>query len=140
MNNLYEIKIRRTKRNGEDNPTNVKETHVYKGVSFSDAETRINESLANWTIGDIEILSMKKVAPHDILPPETEYNDKIFKCKAALIIVDGDKETRKPVFFYVFAVDIETARRRMAEYLVKNYDAELLSVEETKIASMCSTL
>lgn len=139
MNNLYEIKIRRTKRNGEDNPTNVKETHVYKGASFSDAEARINLSLANWTIGDIEILSMKKVAPHDILPPQTD-NDKIFKCKAALIIVDCDKETRKPVFFYVFAVDIETARRRMAEYLVKNYDAELLSVEETKIASMCSTL
>ena len=131
---LFEIKVRYAKQTGEDNPKIVKEVYVIEGESFGDAESTLLQILIQQSFGnDIDIAAMKKVAPFDIVycvAPE-----KVFKCKCVLIISDGEEESRKPIFLYVGASDLELARKAASQYL-KSYDSELLSVEETKIVDV----
>lgn len=128
---FYEAKVRYEKQTGEDNPKKVKEVYVVEDVNFGGAESTLLAKLLPYAFGgDIEVIAMKKVTPHDLI--ECEAPEKVFKCKVVLITIDGDKETRKPVFFYVGADDLESARKTITEWL-RSYDSELLSVEETKI-------
>lgn len=131
---LFEIKVRYAKQTGEDNPKIVKEVYVIEGESFGDAESTLLQILIPESFGnDIDIAAMKKVAPFDIV--DCVAPEKVFKCKCVLIISDGEEESRKPVFLYVGASDLELARKAASQYL-KSYDSELLSVEETKIVDV----
>lgn len=131
---LFEIKVRYAKQTGEDNPAIVKEVYVIEGENFGDAESKLLKMLIPESFGnDIDIVAMKKVAPFDIV--DCVAPEKVFKCKCVLITIDGEKESRKPVFLYVGASDLELARKAASQYL-KSYDSELLSVEETKIVDV----
>ena len=131
---LFEIKVRYAKQTGEDNPKIVKEVYVIEGESFGDAESTLLQILIPESFGnDIDIAAMKKVAPFDIV--DCVAPEKVFKCKCVLIISDGEEESRKPIFLYVGASDLELARKAASQYL-KSYDSELLSVEETKIVDV----
>lgn len=131
---LFEIKVRYTKQTGEENPKIVKEVYVIEGESFGDAESTLLQILIPESFGnDIDIVAMKKVAPFDIV--DCVAPEKVFKCKCVLIISDGEEESRKPIFLYVGASDLELARKAASQYL-KSYDSELLSVEETKIVDV----
>lgn len=131
---LFEIKVRYAKQTGEDNPKIVKEVYVIEGENFGDAESKLLKILIPQSFGnDIDIVAMKKVAPFDIV--DCVAPEKVFKCKCVLIISDGEKESRKPIFLYVGASDLELARKSASQYL-KSYDSELLSVEETKIVDV----
>lgn len=131
---LFEIKVRYAKQTGEDNPAIVKEVYVIEGENFGDAESKLLQILIPQSFGnDIDIVEMKKVAPFDIV--DCVAPEKVFKCKCVLIISDGEKESRKPIFLYVGASDLELARKSASQYL-KSYDSELLSVEETKIVDV----
>ena len=131
---LFEIKVRYAKQTGEDNPKIVKEVYVIEGDSFGDAESTLLQILIQQSFGnDIDIAAMKKVAPFDIV--DCVAPEKVFKCKCVLIISDGEEESRKPIFLYVGASDLELARKAASQYL-KSYDSELLSVEETKIVDV----
>lgn len=131
---LFEIKVRYAKHTGEDNPKIVKEVYVIEGENFGDAESKLLQILIPQSFGnDIDIVAMKKVAPFDIV--DCVAPEKVFKCKCVLIISDGEKESRKPIFLYVGASDLELARKAASQYL-KSYDSELLSVEETKIVDV----
>ena len=131
---LFEIKVRYAKQKGDDNPKIVKEVYVIEGESFGDAESTLLQILIPESFGnDIDIAAMKKVAPFDIV--DCVAPEKVFKCKCVLIISDGEKESRKPIFLYVGSSDLELARKAASQYL-KSYDSELLSVEETKIVDV----
>lgn len=131
---LFEIKVRYAKQTGEDNPAIVKEVYVIEGENFGDAESKLLQILIPQSFGnDIDIAAMKKVAPFDIV--DCVAPEKVFKCKCVLSIIDGEKESRKPIFLYVGASDLELARKSASQYL-KSYDSELLSVEETKIVDV----
>ena len=131
---LFEIKVRYAKQTGEDNPAIVKEVYVIEGENFGDAESKLLQILIPKSFGNvIDIAAMKKVAPFDIV--DCVAPEKVFKCKCVLIIIDGEKESRKPIFLYVGASDLELARKSASQYL-KSYDSELLSVEETKIVDV----
>ena len=131
---LFEIKVRYAKQTGEDNPKIVKEVYVIEGESFGDAESTLLQILIQQSFGnDIDIAAMKKVAQFDIV--DCVAPEKVFKCKCVLIISDGEEESRKPIFLYVGASDLELARKAASQYL-KSYDSELLSVEETKIVDV----
>lgn len=131
---LFEIKVRYAKQTGEDNQKIVKEVYVIEGESFGDAESTLLQILIPESFGnDIDIAAMKKVAPFDIV--DCVAPEKVFKCKCVLIISDGEEESRKPIFLYVGASDLELARKAASQYL-KSYDSELLSVEETKIVDV----
>lgn len=131
---LFEIKVRYAKQTGDENPKIVKEVYVIEGESFGDAESTLLQILIQQSFGnDIDIAAMKKVAPFDIV--DCVAPEKVFKCKCVLIISDGEEESRKPIFLYVGASDLELARKAASQYL-KSYDSELLSVEETKIVDV----
>lgn len=131
---LFEIKVRYGKQIGDDNPKILKEVYVIEGKNFGDAESKLLKILIPQSFGnDIDIVAMKKVAPFDIV--DCVAPEKVFKCKCVLIISDGEKESRKPIFLYVGASDLELARKSASQYL-KSYDSELLSVEETKIVDV----
>ena len=131
---LFEIKVRYAKHTGEDNPAIVKEVYVIEGENFGDSESKLLQILIPQSFGnDIDIAAMKKVAPFDIV--DCVAPEKVFKCKCVLITIDGEKESRKPIFLYVGASDLELARKSASQYL-KSYDSELLSVEETKIVDV----
>lgn len=131
---LFEIKVRYAKQTGEDNPKIVKEVYVIEGENFGDAESKLLKILIPQSFGnDIDIAAMKKVAPFDIV--DCVAPEKVFKCKCVLITIDDEKESRKPIFLYVGASDLELARKAASQYL-KSYDSELLSVEETKIVDV----
>lgn len=131
---LFEIKVRYAKQTGEDNPAIVKEVYVIEGENFGDAESKLLQILIPQSFGNvIDIAAMKKVAPFDIV--DCVAPEKVFKCKCVLIISDGEEESRKPIFLYVGASDLELARKAASQYL-KSYDSELLSVEETKIVDV----
>ena len=131
---LFEIKVRYANQTCEDNPKIVKEVYVIEGENFGDAESKLLQILIPQSFGnDIDIAAMKKVAPFDIV--DCVAPEKVFKCKCVLITIDGEKESRKPIFLYVGASDLELARKAASQYL-KSYDSELLSVEETKIVDV----
>lgn len=131
---LFEIKVRYAKQTCEDNPKIVKEVYVIEGENFGDAESKLLQILIPQSFGnDIDIAAMKKVAPFDIV--DCVAPEKVFKCKCVLITIDCEKESRKPIFLYVGASDLELARKSASQYL-KSYDSELLSVEETKIVDV----
>ena len=131
---LFEIKVRYAKQTGEDNPKIVKEVYVIECENFGNAESKLLQILIPQSFGnDIDIAAMKKIAPFDFV--DCVAPEKVFKCKCVLIINDGEKESRKPIFLYVGASDLELARKSASQYL-KSYDSELLSVEETKIVDV----
>lgn len=130
----YEAKIRYTKQTGEDNPKKVTEMYVIEDVCFGGAENSLLDKLMPSAYnGDIEVVAIKVVKPFDIV--HCKNAEKVFKCKLDLIIIDADKESRKRVFVYVGAPDLESARRTI-EDTFKSYDCELIAVEETKIVEV----
>lgn len=127
----YEVKVRYTKQNGEDNPAKVTELYLVNDECFGGAEKQALENLKVFVFGeDIEVVAMKVVKPFDIV--KCGCAEKIFKCKVDMITVDMEKETRKRVFVYVGATSLEEARKTFEDEF-KSYDCELISVEETKI-------
>lgn len=128
---FYEVKVRYTKQTGEDNPAKVTESYLVEGVNFGDAEKQVFDNLKVFVFGEeMEVVAMKVVKPFDLV--KCGCAEKIFKCKVDMIIIDGDKETRKRVLVFVGADDLESARKIFEEWF-KSYDCELIAVEETKI-------
>lgn len=127
---FYEIKISYTRQTGEDNPAAVKESYLVQGFTCTDVETRLLDNIQALISGEWEIKSCKQVQFRDLIPDPNAEN--WYKARVELITIDGNKETRKGVYYYVQADDINAAVKTLRQALTGE-DCEIISIAKSPI-------
>ena len=130
--NFYEVKVEYTRQTGEDNPKSVKESYMTDNVDFGAAESVVHTYLKKFAADKVETLSMKILKVFDTFQLEAE-KDHIYCGKVKFITIDDNGTERSQVNrVYVGADSLSDAKEFLHEQY-KDYDAELVGIEETKM-------
>ena len=130
---LYEIKVKYTRQNGEDNPTNVKETYLVEGISPSSVEQQLLEEIKPLISGECEVTSIRKRVFYDIINKQTNDICNFYECKVELIAIeDNGSEKRKGVAILLEAENINDAVRLLNASL-GNLDCEIVGIKKSQI-------
>ena len=131
MNNWFECKIKYTKiEESTGKEKQVKEPYLVDAVSFTEAESRMHELMAE-ELGDEFIVSdLKKVNYTEIF--NYEDSEQWYKCKVIFIDVDekSGREKRTTNHMMVAAKSVKEAHERIEE----NLQEVLIPYEITSIA------
>lgn len=132
--NYFQVNVKYDRQTGEDNPGKVKETYLVNAETCSDAERIVLEEIKPYIFGDHETPKIQKKSYFDLFTdPLSCYF--YYEAKVELIIVEGDKELRKPVNILVSASSI----RRALDTLISNiagYDCEVIGIKKTGITDI----
>lgn len=130
--NFYEVKVEYTRQTGEDNPKAVKESYMTWEVNFGRAEQLVHDYLKQYAADLVTTLSMKILKVYDKFQMN-EGKAHIYCCKVKFITVDDNgKELSLVNRVYVGADSLSEAKEFLHEQY-KEYDAELVGIEETKM-------
>lgn len=127
---FYEIKVDYTRQTGEDNPAKVKETYLVEGLNCSDVEQRLQNELKALVFGECETTSCKKVQYYDLIPVAN--GEWWYKARVELIIVENEKESRKPVNILVQADNMLDAMHTLKQHLA-SLDCEVISLAKSPV-------
>ena len=130
---LYEIKVKYTRQNGEDNPTPVKETYLVDGISPSSVEQQLLEEIRPLISGKCEVTSIRKRVFYNIIIKQANDICSFYECKVELIVIeDNGSEKRKGVAILLEAEDINDAVRLLNASL-GNLDCEIVGIKKSQI-------
>ncbi|MDX1362991.1 DUF4494 domain-containing protein [Arenibacter latericius] len=101
------VKYRKTHETGEQKVTT--ETYLLDAISYTEAETRINEEMAAYTSEEFLITNIKVANFSEVHPYEN--SDRWFKSKVSLIAFDEEsgKERKTNLYMLVQANDVKEA-------------------------------
>ncbi|GGW26292.1 DUF4494 domain-containing protein [Arenibacter certesii] len=101
------VKYRKTHETGEQKVTT--ETYLLDAISYTEAETRINEEMAAYTSEEFLITNIKVANFSEVHPYEN--SDRWFKSKVSLIAYDEEsgKERKTNLYMLVQANDVKEA-------------------------------
>lgn len=101
------VKYRKTHETGEQKITT--EAYLLDAVSYTEAETRINQEMAAYTSEEFLITNIKVANLSEVHPFEN--SDRWFKSKVALIAFDEEsgKERKTNIYMLVQANDVKEA-------------------------------
>ncbi|WP_127845655.1 DUF4494 domain-containing protein [Psychroflexus aestuariivivens] len=101
------VKYRKTHETGEKKITT--DTYLLDAVSFTEAETRINEEMKAYTSEEFRIMNLKVANFSEVHPFEN--SDRWFKSKVSLIALDEEsgKEKKTNIYLLVQANDVKEA-------------------------------
>ncbi|WP_224489877.1 DUF4494 domain-containing protein [Robertkochia flava] len=101
------VKYRKTHETGEQKVTS--ETYLLDAVSYTEAESRMNEEMTALTSEEFQIMNIKVANFAEVHPFEN--SDRWFKSKIALIAVDEEsgKERKTNIYMLIQANDIKEA-------------------------------
>ncbi|MCQ0112453.1 DUF4494 domain-containing protein [Zhouia amylolytica] len=101
------VKYRKTHETGEQKLTS--ETYLLDAVSFTEAESRINEVMVELTSEEFQIMNIKVANFSEVHPFEN--SDRWFKTKVSLITIDeqSGKERKSNIYLLVQANDVKEA-------------------------------
>ena len=130
--NFYEVKVEYTRQTGEDNPKAVKESYMTWEVNFGRAEQLVHDYLKQYAANLVTTLSMKILKVYDKFQMN-EGKAHIY-CGKFKFITIGDNGTEHSQVYrvYVGADSLSEAKEFLHEQY-KDYDAELVGIEETKM-------
>lgn len=115
---------------------NATETNVVEASSFSEAEKRFSNEMANYISGAFEVTAIK-IAPYkEIILSEKDEDEHWFKVKVAIITIDEKTgaEKRTGVVYLVNASSLDTAIANMNEFFKHTMvEYSSISVQETQI-------
>lgn len=115
-----------------------KETFIVKAISFAEAEDKAYLDFKDYSVGDVDVLSVKISNVTEVILDENDEKEKYYKVKYSVIVLDekSGKEKRNPRYLLFNASSIDEARemykREMAGCVS---DIILESITETKITS-----
>lgn len=130
----YECKVKYSKiyETGEQKITS--ETYLLDSVSFTEAETRINEIMAELTSEEFQIMNIKVANFSEVHPFEN--SDRWFKTKVSLITLDekSGKERKTNIYMLIQANDIKEAFENTTEVMKETMsDYSIPSIAESPI-------
>lgn len=115
-----------------------KETFIVKAISFAEAEDKVYLDFKDYSVGDVDVLSVKISNVTEVILDENEEKEKYYKVKYSTIVVyeKSAKEKRIPRYLLFNASSIDEARemyKRESAGWVSSIILE--SITETKITS-----
>lgn len=135
MANWYECKIRYEK-NIDGKTKKVNESYLVDALTYTEAETRILETLCQYISGEYTITNIKRSRIIEIFTSEVDVYDRWYNCKINIITLDEEKgiEKKTPQLMLVHADTIDTALARLREGLKDTlYDYTIVSIAESAI-------
>jgi len=137
MSTYYECKVkyRKTTENGTQKV--VTEPYLVDAISFTEAESRINEKMREYISEEFKVTNIRVVNYAEIHPCEN--HDRWFKSKVTLIAYDEEtgKERKQNLFLLVGAATVDGAFHNTI-FAMKNTlgDFSVTSVSETAIVDV----
>jgi len=130
----YECKIKYSRIDEDDRVKTFNQPYLFDAMSFTEAEARVNEEMAQYISTEFKITNIKVANFAEICPNEA--GDRWFKCKLSCITLDEEKGSEKRANSYILvqANDVKDAYDVLASSLtdtVSNY--EIPSVVESPI-------
>ena len=129
----FQVKIKFQQVAEGDKVVNVTEAYLFDAVSYTDAETRGYQYLANGR-QDFQLFSITKMKLVEVFTQEVE-EDFWFKCRVQYIIFDEKTKTEKKtaVMMLMNAKDIKHAYESLKERLGSVEDYIISDINVTKI-------
>ena len=120
VSKFFEVKIQYQKMLEDGKEKKVTEQYVVEALSFTEAEARITEEMANYTDGEFDVVS-EKIAPYnEIFLSDNSTDDKWFVSKVAFITID-EKTAKEKKQTFRYLVQARTSE------LAMDYTKEMLS-------------
>jgi len=105
----YECKVKYRKMQESGEQKVVTETYLLDAISYTEAETRINEEMQTYTSEEFKITNIKVANYSEIHPVEN--TDRWYKSKVSLIAFDEEsgKERKSNIYLLVQGNDLKEA-------------------------------
>lgn len=132
----FECKVRYEQTQEDGMNKMVTETYVYKAVDFGEAYDKAIKDMSTSISGEFEITAMKIAQYKEIITQDEGTEEKFYRVKVNLIILDEktQKEKKTACYYLVNADSVEKARKYTDTALsdtMMNYIIE--AVQEAKI-------
>jgi hypothetical protein len=116
MQTWYECKVQYLKIDQGGYERKVNDNYLIDAVSYTDAETRIFQKMAEITRGSFQVMNIKRSNISEIFANDGEW---FYKVKISLITIDdeGGKEKKVNNYLLIMADDIKEALKKLEEGL-----------------------
>lgn len=113
----YSCKVKSSRETEDGHLKQVTDVYLVDAVSYTEAETRINELVGKLTPGEWSITNISKTNISEVINYEDV--DTWYKCKVSYSTIDADseKETKINTYFLVSANDAKEAFDRVSDNL-----------------------
>ena len=137
MKTWYQCKIKHSKEMEDGFVKQVTDAFLVDAVSYTEAESRINEIAAQDISGEFAVTQITKTNIAEVI--NVDDADYWFKCKVVYSTIDGDSEKEKKINTYllVSALHLKQAFEAIEEHfkgMVVPYD--IPSITQTKIVEV----
>ncbi|HPR31143.1 MAG TPA: DUF4494 domain-containing protein [Prolixibacteraceae bacterium] len=116
MQTWYECKVRYLKIDQGGYERKVNDVYLIDAVSYTDAESRIFQQMAEITRGEFQVMTIKRSNITEVFANDGEW---FYKAKISLITIDEEAGKEKKVnnYILVMANDIPEALKKIEEGL-----------------------
>ena len=132
----FEVKVRYEQTQEDGMNKMVTETYVYKAEDFGEAYDKATKDMSTSISGEFEITAMKIAQYKEIITQDERTEEKYYRVKVNLIILDEKTQKEKKIacYYLVNADSVEKARKYTDTALSQTMaDFIIVSVQETMI-------
>ena len=132
----FEVKVRYEQTQEDGMNKMVTETYVYKAEDFGEAYDKATKDMSTSISGEFEITAMKIAQYKEIITQDERTEEKYYRVKVNLIILDEKTQKEKKIacYYLVNADSVEKARKYTDTALSKTMaDFIIVSVQEAMI-------
>ena len=132
----FECKVRYEQTQEDGMNKMVAETYVYDAADFGEANDKATKNMATFISGEFEITAMKIARYKEIITQDERTEEKYYRVKVNLIILDEktQKEKKTACYYLVNADSVEKARKYTDTALSDTMmDYVIEAVQEAKI-------
>ena len=132
----FEVKVRYEQTQEDGMNKMVTETYVYKAEDFGEAYDKATKDMSTSISGEFEITAMKIAQYKEIIIQDERTEEKYYRVKVNLIILDEktQKEKKTACYYLVNADSVEKARKYTDTALSDTMmDYVIEAVQEAKI-------
>ena len=132
----FECKVRYEQTQEDGMNKMVTETYVYKAADFGEAYDKAIKDMSTSISGEFEITAMKIAQYKEIITQDDRTEEKYYRVKVNLIILDEKTQKEKKIacYYLVNADSVEKARKYTDTALSQTMaDFIIVSVQETMI-------
>ena len=109
----FEVKVRYEQTQEDGTEKMVTETYVYKAADFGEAYDKAIKNMSTFISGEFEITAMKIARYKEIIIQDERTEERYYRVKVNLIILDEKKQKEKKTacYYLVNADSVEKARK-----------------------------
>lgn len=136
----FECKVRYEQTQEDGLEKMVTETYVYKAVDFGEAYDKAIKNMSTFISGEFGITAMKIAQYGEVIMQDDRTEEKYYRVKVNLIILDEKTQKEKKVaqYYLVNADSVEKARKYADSLLSDSMiDFVIEAVQEAKICDIC---